>query len=214
MKHPLAIREFAIDSEPAVTVFKYPVEVSVDVADAPEMKEWADKAARICEQQYPMICTELRSDGFKPRHVITMTLKSDYDGVAESNGGRITGSVKYFKTHPADIGAMVHETVHCVQAYRGRNPSWLVEGIADYIRFFKYEPGKIGRLSSEQARYDGSYRVSATFLAFVTEKYDKELVRELNQTMRKGKYKDEVFKELTGKTVQELDEEWRGTLRR
>ena len=36
---------------------------------------------------------------------------------------------------------MVHETVHCVQQYRTRNNAhWLVEGIADYIRFFKYEP--------------------------------------------------------------------------
>ncbi len=38
---------------------------------------------------------------------------------------------------------MVHETVHCVQRYRGRgNPGWLVEGVADYVRFFKYEPKK------------------------------------------------------------------------
>ena len=51
--------------------------------------------------------------------------------------------MKYFKANPDDIGAMVHETVHCVQLYRGRgNPGWLVEGVADYVRFFKYEPGK------------------------------------------------------------------------
>src|SRR5262249_33755659 len=158
----------------------------------------------------PMICEELKSDGFKPRTVVTMTLRKDYDGVAATGGGRITGSASYFKSHPDDFGAMVHETVHVVQAYRGRgNPGWLVEGIADYVRFFKYEPGKLAKLKPERAKYDGSYRVTAAFLAFASDKYDQELVRKVNARMREGKYSDEVFKELTGKTLKELEEEWK-----
>jgi Peptidase of plants and bacteria len=214
LDHSLAIREFTIESEPPVAVFKYPVEIVVDVSDAPEMKEWAEKAAHVCERQYPMICEELRSDGFKPRNMITMRLRNDYQGVAAAGGGRITGSVKFFQAHPDDIGAMVHETVHCVQQYRtGNNPGWLVEGIADYIRFFKYEPGKLRPLNPERARYNGSYKVTAAFLAYVTDKYDPELVRKLNKVMREGEYKEEVWKTLTKKTLQELDEEWRASMR-
>src|SRR5205085_4085503 len=125
LKHPLAIREFTITSDPPVATFKYPVEFVVNVDDAPEMREWAEKAARVCERQYGMICEELKSDSFKPLTVITMTLRNDYSGVAAAGGGRITGSVRYFKAHPDDVGAMVHETVHTVQRYRrggGRNP--------------------------------------------------------------------------------------------
>ena len=103
-------------SDPPVAIFRYPVEVVVDVTDAPEMKEWAEKTARVCERQYAMINEELQSDGFKPRTVITMTLKGDYDGVAKARDGHITGSVKFFKEHPDDMGAMVHETVHCIKA--------------------------------------------------------------------------------------------------
>jgi hypothetical protein len=213
MTHPLAVREIVVDGEPKVRTFKYPVEFVVDVSDAPDMKEWAEKAARVCERQYPMICDELMSDGFKPLTVISMTLKSNYNGVAATGGGRITGSAKYFKAHEDDIGAMVHETVHAVQLYRGRgNPGWLVEGVADYIRFFKYEPGKLKKLAPERARYDGSYKTTAAFLAFVTEKYDKDLVRKLNAAMREGKYKEELWKELTGKTVVELGQEWKKSL--
>lgn len=215
LKHSLAIRELAIESDPPVSTFKYPVEITVDVTDAPEMKEWAEKVARICEKAYPMINEELKSDGFKPRTTISMTLKKDYNGVAAASGGRITGSVKYFKDHPDDVGAMVHETVHCVQQYRTRNnPGWLVEGIADYVRFFKYEPGKLKPLNPERARYNGSYKVTAAFLAFLTEKYDKDIVRKLNQSMREGEYKDEVFKVLTKKTLTELEEEWRAALKK
>lgn len=36
----------------------------------------------------------------------------------------------------------------------------------------------------------------------------------LNKVMRDGRYKKEIFQELTGKTVEELDQEWRGTLRK
>jgi Peptidase of plants and bacteria len=215
LKHPLAIREIVLESNPTVTIFKYPVEFVVDASDAPEMKEWAEKSARICERQYPLLCEDLRSDGFKPRRVVTMTLKNDYEGVAETGGGHITGSVKYFKSHPNDFGAMVHETVHAVQDYHSRrNPGWLMEGIADYERFFKYEPGKTGRIDPDRSHFDGSYRVTATFLNYASEKYDKELVRKINAHMRAGDYKNDLFKDLTGKTLQELDDEWRESLRK
>ena len=36
LKHPLVIREIKIESDPPVAVFRYPVEFTVDVSDAPE----------------------------------------------------------------------------------------------------------------------------------------------------------------------------------
>jgi hypothetical protein len=213
LKHSLAIREIEIQSEPALSVFRYPVEFVVDASDAPEMKPWADEAARICERAYPMINEELKSEGFKPPRLVRMSLKNDYQGVAAASGDRIVGSVRYFKEHPDDFGAMVHETAHVVQRYRGgRNPGWLVEGVADYVRFFKYEPGKLGPIDPKSARYDGSYRVTAAFLGYLSHKYDKDIVRKLNQRMRDGQYREAAFQELTGKPVQELDAEWRALI--
>jgi hypothetical protein len=178
------------------------------------MREWTENAARVCERQYRMLCDELPSEGFKPLSVIRLTMRTNYNGVAAAGGGRITASVKYFTDRKEDVGAIVHETVHCVQAYRGRgNPGWLVEGVADYIRFFKYEPGKLGvRLTPERAKYDASYRITAAFLAYVTEKYDARLVRKLNAAMRAGRYKAELWKDITGKTVEELGREWQQSL--
>jgi hypothetical protein len=213
--HHLAIREVTIESDPPVAVFKYPVEFVIDVADEPKMKGWAEKVAAICTRAYPMINQELKSEGFKPPTVVTLAMKTGYRGVAFASGGRITGSVKFFAEHPDDVGAMVHETTHVVQHYHGReNPVWLVEGVSDYIRFFKFEPGKIGRINAARAHYNGSYRVTAAFLAYVTTKYDKQLVLKLNKAMREGHYKDEIFKELTGKSLEELDGEWIKTLKR
>lgn len=213
--HPLAVREVTIDSAPEVAAFRFPVEFTLDVADAPGMRAWGEKAIGVCERQYPMICEALASDGFKPPTQIRLALRAGYDGVAAAGGGRITGSAKYFKAHPDDVGAMVHETVHCVQNYHGRDlPGWLVEGIADYIRFWRYEPGKAGRLTPERARYDGSYRTTAAFLAFVSDKYDPQAVTKLNALLRENKYDAGAWKALTGKTVEELNQEWRRSLAR
>jgi Peptidase of plants and bacteria/F5/8 type C domain len=213
LKHPLVIREIAVDSAQPVATFAYPVEFSVDVADAPEMKEWADKAARLCERWYPRLNEELKSDGYKPATQIFMTLRGSYRGVAAASGNRITGSVKFFKDHPDDLGAMIHETCHVIQRYRGgEKPGWLVEGIADHIRFFVFEPGKAGPVNPRRAHYNDSYRTTASFLDYVSRTYDKELVLKLNQRLREGKYKGDAWKELTGKTVEELDAEWLASL--
>ncbi|HEX3151217.1 MAG TPA: basic secretory protein-like protein [Gemmataceae bacterium] len=213
--HPLVIREFKIESDVPIATFRYPVEFTIDVSEAPEMKEWAEKAVRICERQYPMINDELKSDGYKPATQVAMTLKKDYKGVAATGGTQIVGSVKYFQGHPDDFGAMVHETVHVVQRYRTRNnPGWLVEGVADYVRFFKYEPGKIGPINPDKVKYDGAYRQTAAFLNYVSTKYDKDLVQKLNKAMREGEYKNDLWKELTKKTAKELDEEWRASMKK
>lgn len=214
---PLVVREIEISSVVPIAQFRYPVEFIVDVSDAPEMKDWANNVARICERTYPMINDELKSDGFQPTHSITLTLKNGYNGVAATSGFDIVGSVKFFREHPDDVGAMVHETVHCVQRYQARNfPGWLTEGIADYVRFFKFEPGKLGRVDPNTARYNGSYRTSASFLAFVVAKYDAEAVLKINAALRDRDvvYTDALFEKLTGKTVQELEAEWRKALPR
>jgi hypothetical protein len=217
LTHPLIVREIEVESAQPVATFRYPIEFTVVATDAPEMKEWADKVAKLCETWYPRLNDELKSEGYNPATQITMTLTNSYNGVAATSGTRIVGSVKFFKEHADDLGAMIHETVHVIQHYQGRgnrnrNPGWLVEGVADYVRFFVYEPGKAGPVNRRRAHYDGSYRTTATFLSYVSDKYDKELVLKLNKLMREGKYTEEAFKDLTGKTVKELDEEWLASL--
>jgi hypothetical protein len=191
------------------------VRVTVDVSEVPELKEWADKAKDLVEKWHPLVADMLRSDGFTAPSDVKLVFKKDMKGVAYTSRKTIVIAADWIRKHPDDYGMVIHELTHVVQAYRGGgNPGWLVEGVADYIRFFKYEPGKLGPINADRAHYNGSYRVTAAFLAYVSDKYDKELVRKLNQRMREGKYKEEVWKELTGKTVTELDEEWRKTLKR
>ena len=96
------------------------------------------------------------------------------------------------------------------------NRDWLTEGIPDYIRWYLYEPqtrgAEIPRRDLARAKYDGSYRVTGNFLNWVTTKYDTNIVVKLNTAGRQGKYSEELWKTATGKTVQELGEEWKKAL--
>jgi len=90
------------------------------------------------------------------------------------------------------------------------NTGWLTEGIPDYIRWFLYEPrshaAEKGRVY--EPKYNDSYRVSANFLNFVTGNYDRHIVTKLNNALRQGQYYDDMWADITGKSVQQLNEEW------
>jgi hypothetical protein len=107
------------------------------------------------------------------------------------------------------------------------NTGWLTEGIPDYIRWFLYEPKSHGagatyiqgRIDSDakkgkvyEPKYNDSYRISANFLNFVTTKYDGRLITKLNNALRQGQYYEDFWTDDTGKTLQELNEEWLAVL--
>jgi hypothetical protein len=208
-------------------------EITVDTSGAPELKDWAEqKLAPVLAQWYPRIVAAMSSDNFTPPKEFSVVIRPG-NGVAATSGTRINANSTWFKNELNDeaIGAIVHEVVHVVQQYRGnrrnnpestRTPGWLVEGIPDYFRFFKFEPQSHGAdLIWLQGRrnltlnYDARYRISANFLNYVVEHYDKNqnLISKVNAACREGKYKDELWKELTGKPLTELNDEWKTSIR-
>jgi hypothetical protein len=169
----------------------------------------------------------LPSKGYQAPSRLSITFSSNMQGVAAASGTRIRCGAGWFRRqlHGEAKGAVVHELVHVVQQYgrarrtnrnATRNPGWLVEGIADYIRWFLYEPqtrgAEVTSRNIARARYDSSYRISGNFLNWVTETYDKNIVRKLNTAARQGKYNEKLWKEATGRNVQELGDEWKQSL--
>jgi hypothetical protein len=210
---PVAIREFVLDSQPPVPVIKYPLEVRLDISEVPDMKDWCVKAGKAVERWYPTFCDYLASDGFTPAKVINIKFVDDNKGIAATGGNDITCHMGWFKAHPDDVGAVVHESIHVIQAYRSRNnPGWLVEGIDDYLRWWVYESPPKRRLDPNRIKYTDSYQVTGAFLAWAVKAYDKDLVKKLNAACRKGEYKDELFKTLTGKDLDALFEEFKKSL--
>ena len=256
-----------------------PCDISIDTSGAPELKEWVDtKLGPTLVEWYPKIVKMLPSEGYEPPKTFSVLIRPG-SGVAATGNTRITANSTWLKTQLKGeaVGALVHEEVHVVQQYgynattfarrrggattrpagapatprpRGTgNPVWLVEGIADYIRWWYYEPdsprrypgrvetvrantgggrGRRGGASTRPATqvaraattrpttrptpYDGSYTISANFLMYVSKKYDKDIVIEMNAAMRELRYSPELWTKYTGKTVEELGAEWNAQL--
>jgi hypothetical protein len=195
-------------------------QIIIDTSATPDLADWADKELRpVLEKWYPKIVEMLPSDGYKAPQRFTVQFRADRDGVADTSATHVNCYARWFRANLKGEakGAAVHEMVHVVQQYGrvGRraavNPGWLVEGIADYIRWYIYEPESRGAdvRDPSNVRYNDSYRPTANFINWVSGKYDKDLVLKLNTAMRQGKYNEELWKQYTGKTADELGEEWK-----
>jgi hypothetical protein len=204
-------------------------EITFDTSREPDMTQWvSNKLAPALLAWYPKIVAYLPSEGYEAPKKFRVILRPG-DGVADTAGTRVNAYIPWLKRamNGEGIGALVHECVHVVQQYgsarhrdgpRARNPGYLVEGIADYYRWFKFEPqskgAEISRRGLRRANYDGSYRITANFLNWVSEKYDKNLVPQLNAAMREGNYSTNLWTKNTGKTIQQLNTEWKDDLKK
>jgi len=147
----------------------------------------------------------------KATKIVTFVIDPDYDGVAGTSNDRVVFSAKYMTSHPDDIDIVTHETMHIVQSYGNgsRMPGWLTEGIADYARYaYGVGNAKAGwslpKYSSSHG-YKNSYRITARFLAWLEYSGHKGIVKKLDQAGRDKTYdKGEIWKKLTGKTIDEL----------
>jgi hypothetical protein len=200
-----------------------PYHITIDYTDAPELKDWVEtKLQPIVDQWYPRIVAALPSEGYTAPSRVTIAITKKYRGVAATAGTHVVCAADWFqKNHRGEAaGAVIHELVNVVQQYpavRGgtRHPGWLQEGVADYLRWFKFEPTPTGTRprNPDKARYTDSYRTTAGFLNYVVEKHDKEIVAKLNAAMRRGRYNVDLWKEYTGSTVDELWAEYAATLK-
>lgn len=140
---------------------------------------------------------------------VTFIIDPKYKGVAATGGGIVRFNPEWFRAHPEDIDVVTHEAMHVVQAYHSRHvPGWLTEGIADYVRYVYGVNNKAAKWTmpdyAETQSYKNAYRVTARFLVWVGKNYDKAVVDKLDAAVRDGSYRPDLWKEITGKSVDEL----------
>lgn len=188
------------------------LEVAVDTSKAPDLADWAAQARHLVEEWYPKMCDMLASDGFRPPTKIRLFFRNDLDHPAHTSGVRvkvITISARWIREHPDDYGMVIHELTHVVQSYPRYDAGWLVEGIADYIRYIKFErKTRAPRIDPATASYRNGYKTAAYFLRWIEKTYDKELIFKLNRELRTSTYTDALFERYTGKSLDRLWSEY------
>ncbi|MEQ2005225.1 MAG: basic secretory protein-like protein [Limisphaerales bacterium] len=188
--------------------------IAVEAHETPDLADWAKRAGQLCAEWYPKVSALLASEGFALPDKVTLRFRADMKGVAAASGSVINFAAGYVRGHTNDWGMVVHELTHVVQSYPPGGPGWLVEGIADYIRLSHFEPAAPRpRINPDKASYRDAYKTTAIFLAWVEKQHDAKLVSKLNAALRQRKYSPELWKEATGKTVDELWTDFTAELR-
>ena len=185
-------------------------QIVVDYSTAPECEAFATKAKTIAEEWYPKI-HEILFGKEVPLPARSIRLKFEpMKGVAHATHDGIHISAEWVtKKAPDDYGMVVHELTHVVQDYKGGGEFWLTEGIADYVRYERYEPGKQKwKLDPEKSSYKQGYGIAGAFLAWLEKNKNPNIIRKLNAASRDRSYKREMFKELCGADVDTLWKEF------
>ncbi len=204
----LLVREIALNGPFKVAhVQRGPGRGFADISAAPDLADWANRAEKQMEACWPDATALLYSDKFITPNKVNVVYRTgpDVTPVAATGGGVMTVNTKWCREHPEDTGLTVHEMAHVVQSMSAYNPVWLIEGVADYIRWIKFEPENYTpRINVKTATYHDSYRTTATFLGWCELHYDGTLVTRLNNAIRFGRYNPDLWAKFCGKDVDML----------
>lgn len=155
---------------------------------------------------YPKLAKEYNANANKE---VKFFVDTAYKGVAATGNGRVVFSWLWMQKHPEDIDVVTHEVMQIVQNYgNSKGPGWLTEGLADYVRY-KYgvdNAGSKGALPDYKAgqSYRNSYRITTRFLNWLENNGHAGIVKKLDAQLRDHTYTEQNWKDLTGKTSDEL----------
>jgi len=206
----LDISEIKIDSPVAIShVQEGPGRGFVDISQAPDLADWAARAESQMESFWADTDAMLYTDKFIPPNAVNVVYRTGprVTGVAATGGGVMTVNSAYARRFPKDTGLTVHETTHVVQS--GGSPGWLIEAVADYVRWIKFEPQNFTfSIDPARATPHDPYRTGAAFLGWIALHYDSRIVTKLNEATRFGNYQDGLFEKYCGKPIDVLWKEF------
>jgi hypothetical protein len=186
--------------------------ITVDTREAPERKAFHDILPELLRDKYPGMLAILGEPGYTPPQTVRFSFRPGINVPAYAAGGHIVLSKEWFARRPGDLGCLIHELAHRVQSYPAYDPSWLVEGIADYVRYkADIDDGwGIPEGYRDGHSYTSGYGVTTAFLVYAEKKSGRaDLVPALNRALRARTYSEDVFKELAGNDPASLWEEYK-----
>jgi Plant Basic Secretory Protein. len=183
------------------------VEIEFDSSEAPVLTEWCNTLKQLIQTWYPKIYSILEKD--EPptlRRIFIETKRMADDFPACTSENKIFINPNCFEKNPHDLGAIIHELVHVVQSYPSKEPSWVTEGIADYIRYVFYENKTLDFFpTTDSSRgYTIGYDFTAGFFLWLENYISQGIIKKLNKSMKTKTFTPKLFEEETGKTLHSL----------
>jgi len=123
----------------------------------------------------------------------------------QTSGLRIILNERWFLEHPDDAGCVIHELSHAyMRAPRyDHTTSWLIEGLADYIRDALHMEMEWTKPHFEVGQATSGYQTTADFL-FWLDHVRPGSSKELSLQLMAGTYGPTSFQTITGRSLDEL----------
>lgn len=216
---PVTLREFVLEDAALACVVSIGIRsplgklsVKCNYAEVPKeqavrLRAELDRVAEWYGANYPDIVRLIDAPTNDLPRDLTLRFRSDLKpGVpGYAQGAIMTLSVPHVFRHVDDVrGMFVHELTHVAQAYPVYEPSWLVEGIADAVRY-SLSPADdawkrgVDRLDPKKLDYAHKYGEAARFILWVQAQNHPNLVAKLSRALKDKRYNDQTWTELTGK---------------
>src|SRR5262245_37082507 len=207
---PLVMTALDGADAPALAKHVYPLakrraspEVVADASQVPAAAAWLEVARGLVLDWYPEVCALLATDELDAPRNVRLVVRKSMDVPAATSGDEIAVNGAWIAAHPDDFGMVIHELVHVVQRYPDAGKQgWLVEGIADFVRWWRYEPEMPRTPIDAKASWTDGYRTTAAFLAWCVRTYDRRVVVTLDRALRKREDAAPAFERITGKTYE------------
>jgi len=211
-ENPLISQKFSSSKTVEMAGKKIKLTFTVDLKGHQDLKPQVDEMKQLYFTQWPKIVKMLNAPIDRTPTHLSLNFRESMGHPAHMAGTNMVIEGNHLRRHPDDAsGVFVHELTHFVQSYPGGAPGWFVEGAADYIRYKTFPNSKWA--NQNKARTDKSkplaaYWNSTAFLLWIEKMQKPNAVSHVSRLCKEGKYTEDVWKNLTGKSLKELVQEY------
>jgi hypothetical protein len=180
---------------------------------AVRMRDQLDDVSNVYFTCYPDIVKLIDAPEKGLAHDLEVRFKNDMKaGVpGYASGSSMTFNINFLLHVPQEVrGMFIHELTHVAQGYsgKGNRPGWLVEGLAEAVRYQLSPPDDAWRIAVDNMNpanidYHNAYRDTARFLWWVDAQKNPGLIGKLNLAMKENRYGEKTWTDLTGKNPDE-----------
>lgn len=186
--------------------------MTVKMDDFQDLEQEVDEMRQLYFKHWPIIAQSIDAPLKETPTHLTVSFREKMGHPAHVAGTTMVLEASHLRKHPDDTrGVFIHELTHVIQNYPGGAPGWFTEGAADYIRYQTFPNSKWAQRNkqhTDKSKALHGYWNSTAFLIWIEKTYSPNAVATVSRACKKGKYSDQIWKKITGKSLKSLTEEY------
>ena len=133
----------------------FELSIAADLEGKADMKPHFQKMADLYFEVWPQLVSWLGVPVESVPTDVDLCFVRTLGHPAHASGQTITINAAHIARNPKDgAGLLVHELAHVVQSYPSYQPTWFIEGAADYARYKKFPQSRWAEVNKRHTNYN------------------------------------------------------------